>query len=652
MDNEPFDLRLLFKNPETDKYIDAEAKGRLDLLKLTQVLKVDDGTILTGLVTANVQAKGNLSVVTDKQQGPFTAKGNIDIRNLSYSSKDFPKPIKHANVKILVENPDGVADHTVITMTEGHAEIGTEPIEFALKVRNPFSDILFDGKAAGRFNLANISQFVTLEPGTALSGFLEADINFSGRKSYIDKETYEKINTLGNVTLSDLSYASKDYPEGVKVDNLSGYFTPQNVVVSHVNGKYKSTAFQGDGSVANFLGYALKDETLTGNFRFEADKVDLNELMGVEDTAAAAETTSEPFAVPANIDFKLNAKAGSVKYDNINLQQLSGLLRVENETVRMTDVQANTLGGVMVVNGSYSTKVNKKQPDISLTYDMKNINIQEAFYAFNSFQKLMPVGQFISGKLSSELSLNGKLGETMMPELNTMNGKGLFLVVEGLLKNFKPLTQLSQTLNIADLNDLSLKNISSNFEFANGKVFVKPFTVKAKDMEMEIGGMHGLDQSLDYIINLKVPRSKLGEKGNQYVNNLVTQAANKGIPVKVDETVSFNVNMGGTIKSPVFKINLKEAGASLAADLKKQAADFAKAKVDSVKTTIKDTLQSVKKDLVKAAQQELLNKLSKPDSTTAGQPATDAKNKLKDAGKGIINGLLKKKKAVSDSTKG
>jgi hypothetical protein len=39
MDNEPFDFKLLFKNPETIKYIDAVAKGKLDLANVRKICK-------------------------------------------------------------------------------------------------------------------------------------------------------------------------------------------------------------------------------------------------------------------------------------------------------------------------------------------------------------------------------------------------------------------------------------------------------------------------------------------------------------------------------------------------------------------------------------------------------------------------------------
>jgi hypothetical protein len=652
MDNEPFDFRLLVKNPVSAQYIDAVATGKLDLSRISQYIKLEQGTSISGLVKADIKAKGNVTVLTEKKPGVFSASGFLDIVNLAYASKDLPQPIKNTNIKMEIQNSDGVTDHTVVNIPVGHVEIGSEAVDFRLLVKTPVSDLYFNGAAKGNFNLANVKEFVTLEPGTSVSGTLNGDIKFAGNKSAIDRKDYQRIQTSGNIELFDLKYASKDYPDGVEVENLFANFNPKNVTLNDVKGKYLHSNFTADGSIDNLLGYVLKDEVLQGTMNFSADKVNVNQWMGEEDTATAT-SASEPFLVPANIAFSINAKVDKVHYDKTDITNLTGKLDMRNETVQLRNVTGNAFGGIMTISGSYSTRNNKKHPDIAMTYDVKDINIQQAFLALNTFQKLMPVGQFLSGKLTSQMSINGKLGDGMMPDLTTLNGKGAFLLLEGVLKDFKPLTHMAQALNVEELKTVTMKDIKSNFEFANGKVLVKPFKVKAKDIDMEIGGMHGLNQSLDYIVNLKVPRSKIGEKGNQYVDGLVTQAASKGIPVEVNEMVSFNVNMSGSILKPQVKINLKESGASLAQDMKKQATDFAKAKVDTAKSVVRDTLTALKKDLAKTAKEELSKRiLGNPDTSLSAQPAQDTKKRLESAGKGIINGFFKKKKSGADTTGG
>ena len=164
----------------------------------------------------------------------------------------------------------------------------------------------------------------------------------------------------------------------------------------------------------------------------------------------------------------------------------------------------------LLFNGFYSTKTNKKEPYIAMSYDVKDINIQKAFFAFNTVQKLMPIGQFLDGKLNSQLVMTGNLDGNMMPDLSSLSGKGNLLLLEGVLKKFAPLEKLANTLQIDELKSITIKDIKNHIEFANGKVLVKPFTVKVKDIEMQIGGMHGFDQSIDYVVAMKVPRKYLG----------------------------------------------------------------------------------------------------------------------------------------------
>jgi len=165
MDNEPFDFRLLFKNPETLRYIDATAKGKLNLSQLTQFVKLDEGTKLKGLLWADAFVKGNMSAIQN-QQGTFQAGGFFNIKDLFFSSKDFPQPIQNGNLQAELINSGGVADNTTINISSGHIEVGKDPVDFTLKLSKPVSDINFDGSAKGHFTLDNIKQFTSLEPGS------------------------------------------------------------------------------------------------------------------------------------------------------------------------------------------------------------------------------------------------------------------------------------------------------------------------------------------------------------------------------------------------------------------------------------------------------------------------------------------------------
>jgi hypothetical protein len=261
----------------------------------------------------------------------------------------------------------------------------------------------------------------------------------------------------------------------------------------------------------------------------------------------------------------------------------------------------------------------------------------------------MPVGKFLAGKLTSQFSMTGKLDDKMFPELSSLTGNGSLFLIEGVLKKFQPLDKLASVLDVSELKDVSLKDIKSHFEFANGKMLVKPFNLKIKDIDMQVGGMHGFDQSIDYIIGMKLPRKYLGTNGNALVNTLVMQANNKGIPLVLSDMIDLNVKMGGSISNPVIKTDLKQTAGDVTKELKQQATAFVQQKAEETKQTLKDTAAAIKNQVVSEVKNELMKQLTgtKDSSNTSFK---DTKEKTVETLKNTFGGLLKKKK-TADTTK-
>ncbi len=654
MDNTPFDFKVLLKYPMTRQNIDAAVKGKLDLSQISRFVKLGADTKLSGMLNADVTARGDVAVISQQKPGEFSAKGFIDIDKLYYSSDSFPQPIQNTSAKIQIDNPDGVADHTVISIPVAHVEVGKDKADITLELRNPATDPVFNGTIKGGFDLASVKQFYSFEPGTALSGDVFGDIGFNGKKSFIDKEQYEKVNMAGTVSGKSIKYTTSEYKDGADIANVNLTFNPARVVINEVKGAFEKTDFTASGSFDNVIGYALKDEPLAGSLKLNAGTIDLNKWMGTSpSTDTAAASSSAPFAVPANMRFNMDASANKLIYDKVEYSNLIASLLIADERVELKNVTMNGLDGTIGMTGLYSTRDNPLKPVIGITYSVKDIDVQKTFAAFNTVRALMPVGKFISGKLSSQLKLNGILNGEMSPELSSLTGSGDLFILEGFLSKFAPMEKIGDALNIKELNNISLRDVKTFFAVNNGKVLVKPFNVKVKDINLEIGGMHGLDQSLDYVVNVKAPSSIIGDKALSLANNLSKEASSRGLQMKIDDNIQFHVGVGGTITNPQIKVDLKETATSLATELKKQTQDFVKAAVDSSKKAAEDTLNSVKNALINEAKDELAKQLlgTKDTSSEKSTSVTDSKKRLEESGKGLLKSLIKKKKPADSTNK-
>ena len=569
-----------------------------------------------------------------------------EVKDGSFKYTDLPKGVQQINFKAVVDNPDGKTDNTVVDITNGHLVIDNEPFDFRLLVKKPVSNMFIDAAAKGKLDLSQVGNYVKLEKGTSIAGLMNADVSIKGNVKEIEQQQYNKFYAAGTVDVNNFKYTSVDYPTGVKINTVHTDFTPIKIDVSNLQGQYQNSNFSGGGQINNLLSYLLNGKPLSANLAVNADKINLNDWLGVSADSTAKGTAAAPFAVPDNLDILLDTKVERLLYDKVDIQNLTGAVLIKDETVVLNNVNGNAMDGKIKINGSYSTKESKTKPAIAMSYEVAGVDIQKTFYAFNTAQKLMPIGKYLAGKLTSDLSANGKLGDNMSIDMSTISGNGNLFLIEGFLSKFAPLDKIASVLNVKQLQEISLKNVKTFFEFSNGKLLVKPFTVKLKDIEMEIGGLQGFNQSLNYAINLKLPRTLMGTQGNQLVNNLLTAVNAKGIPLKISDMVDLKIAMGGTLRNPSLKVDLKQSGEKLADQMKQQVKDFAQTKIDSAKKAASDTLRSVKKQLQNAALEELRKKMLNKQDTVAVKDSTPVKNsgdKTKESVKGLFDNLLKKK---------
>ena len=62
----------------------------------------------------------------------------------------------------------------------------------------------------------------------------------------------------------------------------------------------------------------------------------------------------------------------------------------------LKDGPMQALDGTIAMSGSNSTKENATNPEIGFSYDVQKLDVQKNFNAFNTVQKLAPIGKLIS----------------------------------------------------------------------------------------------------------------------------------------------------------------------------------------------------------------------------------------------------------------
>jgi uncharacterized protein involved in outer membrane biogenesis/gas vesicle protein len=598
----------------------------------------------TGKAALNGFVKGTYNA---KQMPAYAL--NLSIENGSFQYPDLPQKVSDIQVKVAVNNPDGITDHTVVNVERGHVVFGADPFDFRLLLKTPVSNQWIDATMKGRLDLSQVQKFVKLEAGTKLSGVVNADVSVKGSVAAAQKQKYDELYAAGTIGLNNIAYASKDYPDGVNVNNMLLTFNPKNVTMTGLKGQYMQINFTGDGTIDNLIGYYLHNEPLTAALHFTADKVDLNKFMSASSTTTNSTTPTPVFIVPDNLDVTLKTEVGSVKYDKITLTDVQAALMVRNQVVALQNVSGKGLDGNIKMSGFYGTKTDKNNPDISFDYTVENVDVQKTYTSVDMVQKMMPAGKYVQGKMTSHLSMTGKMGADMTPQMNTLTGKGDLFMLSGIISGFPVTDQLANKLNIAKLKSFPLKDMKLFFSFANGRLTVDPYKFKIDQIDAEVAGSHGFDQTIQYGVNMAIPTALMGSQGTAMVNNLVNQAAAKGVNVKVGDKVNLAATITGTVTAPKVETNLKSMAGDAVNDVKKQLEDMAKHKADSIKNVVKDTVKAIKTQAVNAVKDELKNQFLGNKDTSKKNNGTNnavnnAVNNAADKAKDGLKSLFGKKK--------
>jgi len=619
MPAEDIDMDLKFATQKSD------FKSLISLIPAIYSSQFSDLTA-AGKISFDGFVKGRYN---EKQMPGFGLTMVVDNGSFKYPS--LPSDVRNVNMDLKISNPDGNTDHTVVNLSKFHLEMAGDAFDARLLLKTPISDPDLDAFARGRINLANVTKFMPLEKGTTLSGIITSDINLKGRLSAIQQQQYDRFSADGKLAVTGMNYSSPASGQPAVINNLELVFSPKLVSLNTLDAKVGKSDFKANGSLENFLAYAIKNDVLKGNLNLNSNLIDLNEFMTPASGAPAASDTSslQVIDIPGNIDFVMTARVNRLNYQNLVISNASGALIIKDKAVRMKDLVMQLMGGSMKMNGAYNT-ADIKKPQVDFDLGITDFNIKQASAAFITIEKLAPIAKYADGTFSSTLTFSSALNSKMEPVLETASGYGKLNTQQISLSGFAPVTKLADALKINSLKQLAVPNTNISFNIKGGRIYVEPFDVTVNGMKATVAGSNGLDQSIDYGMNMNVPRSLFGGAANSVLDNMVTKANAAGTNFSVGDQVPVEAMIKGTVADPKISLNISKAGASMMKDLKakaqaeleakakeeadrlkKEAQAKANAEIDKVKKEAEAKSKAYSDSVKKAAQKAAKDQLEK-----------------------------------------
>lgn len=546
----------------------------------------------------------------------------LAVNNGKMAYEGLPKTIDDITINVNATHPQGDLDLTKANASLAFS-IAKNPFTLSANISTPISDLNFSAGAKGLLNLGMIKEVYPLGDSIDINGTFDADLNFKGKLSEIEKEQYEKITGEGFLNISDMLYNQPGLPE-VLINKFAVTVSTKSLTINDMNLKIGKSDISANGSVNNYIAYLLKDETLKGTLNVSSTMLDLNEIMGssqeeetaettvsaettrenkCEDVVEAVETESEALEIPKNLNLTLKSSFDKVLFQKIVIDNLKGTISVKDGIAKMNSLKFNAFDGSITASGEFNTAKIKNCSTVDFSFDLTKADFKTTFEQLDMIKEIVPLFEKTGGNYSADIKLNAILDKDFNPDMNSLTATGNIKSNEITASNVEAFNLIANNLKTDALRDINAVNIKIPFEVKEGKVYTKPFDLKIKDTNFNLGGVTGLDQTIDYDIIITLPNDG---KVSQYVG-------------KIPGTIT------GTFTKPIVKLDL----ASMAKEAAKNAIS-----AELEKATGKDLTEEIAKlreeadraadKLVEAAKIEgdkLVEKAQNPIAKMAAQAA-------------------------------
>jgi len=574
-------IAMLDDGYEMDVQLNTAKVDFKQLLSLVPAIYAKDfaGVRASGDVQLAAIAKGKM---IDEQLPMFDVKLLVDKGRFQYP--ELPKSVDNVGIDMQITNPGGVADLTKIDVRKFHVEMAGNPFNFSLAIATPVSDMSIKGTANGKIDFSHLKDIYPLEEGMSMNGLLTAALSFAFKMSQVEKKQYENVSASGLLQLKDMVYKSAGMPD-VQIDNAALQFTPKHVELSGLNVIIGKNDIAADGRLENFIPYVFADATLKGTLNVKSDYLNLNDFMGGEAAAAAAEDTTamSAFVVPKNVDFIMTAKMKEMIFDKLNMKNTEGQIVVKDGKIDLKNFSTNALAGTIVLNGYYSTAKDPKNPEINMGVDVRNAAFSETYKSLDMIRQLSPIFENMGGLYSVKMNLSTTLNKSMLPNLQTLAAGGLLQSQEVKIQDVTALNVMAKALKNDKLSTISAKDVKLNFEVKDGRVHTKPFDLNTGVGKMNLSGSTGLDQTIDYKCNIDLPE------------NTLSGTLGKLVAV---------VSIKGTFKDPKVEVNTKDMVNQAVSAAKTEANKAISEEVLKQVEKIKEEAQKLGEQLVAEAEKQ------------------------------------------------
>lgn len=420
--------------------MDGSLQSKFHLSDLKQIYPVN-GADLRGDLDIDVHTKGKY--IPAGKMFPLT-KASINLHNGYIQTKYYPHPVQDLQISANIINTTGTLSGMKIFIKPVSLKFEGESFMLKADLKN-FTDLQYNISSQGTLDIGKIYKVFALK-GYNASGLITTNFTLKGKQSDATAGRYDQLFNSGTMKVKDLALSSDLFPKPFIIKTGLFSFKQDKMNFDSFTANYGQSVIVMDGALSNVIDYAMKpNSTLQGNFNLKSGLIVADDFMAFADgpppstTAAATAAKSAPsgvILVPANLNFQFAADVKKVKYNSMDINDVKGLMTVNNGQIILKQASFTLIGAPVVMDATYGS-ITPQQAFFDYHINAQNFDIKKAYHEIKLFHDMATSAKNASGIVSLDYKLSGKLNSNMNPVYPSLKGGGVLSLQQIKVKGFK-----------------------------------------------------------------------------------------------------------------------------------------------------------------------------------------------------------------------
>ena len=506
---EEYSISGSFNNENTAEWLLTLNTKGADLKQALHLLPIE---LKSALNNYNFSGKTDLAVDLESNQN---FRVDIDFENLEGKfthklalGKARIEPSK-ARLSILNNRVSLIIDHL-------DAKVGPGEILSRGSILN-LAQPQFDIYLKGNLDLKEIKSLLNITDLDLMSGTVNLDGNLKGTlkgNSNVQKVQFLKgVDFNGIISLQDGAFQLKNGKQ--KLHNITGGINLKNnkVIVDRANAAINASEFELSGVIHNILPYiASENESISIEANFTSDFLDFNEIWNSSTT-----DTTYQFSLPKNITFDLNLNVKKIAFRNFEASEVKGKAYYKNGVLTLNPLFLKMASGSITSSGLVR-QVSENEFSFQTQADLKNIRLNQLFYAFENFSQTVVESQHIEGLANADIQVAGNFNRLLKLNPKSIVSDISLEVHQGELNDLESLVQIADylrsnafwnTLIKVDefekkLRHIEFETLQNRITIKNRVITIPTMTIRSSAMDINLNGTHTFDQQIDYGLSFRL----------------------------------------------------------------------------------------------------------------------------------------------------